>query len=159
MTFGLTNAPATFQAYINDWLRPYINDFAVRYLDNMLIYSTNEKEQEDQVRKVLQRLQELGLYCKAEKCQFGVSEVGFLGFIINTDGIGMESDRISSIEVWPTPKSVWDLQVLLGFKSFNRWFIKKYAMITLPLTELIKKTDTSKAPKSSEKSNKPTYKW
>ena len=65
------------------------------YLDDILIYSTNEKEHEDDVRKVLQRLQEFGLYSKAEKCQFGVSEVGFVGFIINSDGIGMESDRIS----------------------------------------------------------------
>jgi len=72
MPFGLTNAPATFQAYIDDCLRPYIDDFAVCYLDDILIYSTNEKEHEDHVRKVLQRLQEFGLYCKAEKCQFGV---------------------------------------------------------------------------------------
>jgi hypothetical protein len=84
MPFGLTNAPATFQAYIDDCLRPYIDDFTVCYLDDILIYSTNEKEHEDHVRKVLQRLQEFGLYCKAEKCQFGVREVGFLGFVINS---------------------------------------------------------------------------
>jgi hypothetical protein len=159
MPFGLTNAPATFQAYIDDCLRPYIDDFAVCYLDDILIYSTNEKEHEDHVRKVLQRLQEFGLYCKAEKCQFGVSEVGFLGFIINSDGIGMESDRISTIEDWPTPKSVRDVQVLLGFANFYRRFIRKYAKVTLPLTELLKKTETSNATKTSQKSNKPTYKW
>ena len=101
--FGLTNAPATFQVYIDDCLRPYIDDFAMCYLDDILIYSTNEKEHKDHVRKVLQRLQEFGLYCKAEKCQFSVSEVCFLGFIINSNGIGMESDRISTIEDWPTP--------------------------------------------------------
>jgi hypothetical protein len=56
----------------------------------MLIDSTDEKEHEDYLRKVQQRLREFGLYCKAEKCQFGVSEVGCLGFIINSDGIGME---------------------------------------------------------------------
>jgi hypothetical protein len=70
----------------------------VCYLDDILIYSTNEKEHEEHVRKVLERLREFGLYCKAEKCQFGVAEVGFLGFVINSEGIGMESDRIATIE-------------------------------------------------------------
>jgi len=80
MPFGLTNAPATFQAYMDDCLRPFIDDFAVCYLDDILIYSTDEEEHEEQVRKVLERLPEFGLYAKAEKCHFGVTEVGFLGF-------------------------------------------------------------------------------
>jgi len=118
MPFGLTNALATFQSYIDDGLRPYIDNFAVCYLDDILIYSTIEKEHEDHVRKVLQRLRVFSLHCKAEKCQFSVSEVGFLEFIINSDGIGMESDRISTIEDWSTPKSIQDVQVLLGFTNF-----------------------------------------
>jgi len=73
MAFGLTNARATFQSYIDDCLRPYIDDFAVCYLDDILIYSTNEKEHEKNGRQVLQRLREFGIYCKAMKCQFGVS--------------------------------------------------------------------------------------
>jgi hypothetical protein len=96
---------------------------------------------------VLQRLQEFGLYCKAEKCQFGVSDVGFLGFIVNSEGISMETDRISTIEDWPTPKSVREVQVLLEFTNFYRWFIRKYSKVILPLTELLKKADTTRAPK------------
>jgi hypothetical protein len=96
----------------------------VCYLDDILIYSENEKEHDRHVRKVLQRLQEFGLYCKAEKCQFGVKEVGFLGFMISPDGVGMETDRIAMIEDWPTPKSVRDVQVLLGFTNFYRRFIQ-----------------------------------
>jgi len=143
MPFGLTNVPATFQAYIDNCLRPYIDDFAVCYLDDILIYSTNEKEHEDHVKKVLERLRQFGLYCKAEKCQFGASEIGFLGFIISSDGIGMESDRISTIEDWPTPKSIRDVQVLLGFTNFYRRFIRKYAKVTAPISDLLKKS-TSK---------------
>jgi len=139
MPFGLKNAPATSQAYIDDCLRPYIDNFTIWYLDDILIYSTNEKEHEDHVRKVLQRLQEFGLYCKAEKWQFGVREVSFLGFVINSDGIGMESDRISTIEDWPTLESVRDVQVLLGFRNFYRIFIRKYAKVTAPISNLLKK--------------------
>jgi len=118
MPFGLTNAPTSFQGYIDDYLQPYIDDFTVCYLDDILIYLTNEKEHEEHVRKVLERLREFGRYCKAEKCEFRVSEIGFLGFVINSEGIGMESDRISAIEDWPTLKSVRDVQVLLGFANF-----------------------------------------
>jgi len=146
MLFGLTDAPATFQFYINDCLRPYIDDFAVCYLDDILIYSTNEKDHEEHVRQVLQRLKEFGLFCKAEKCQFGVSEVGLLGFVITPDVVGMQWDRISTIEDWPTPKSTRDVQVLLGFTNFYQRFIRKYAKVTLPLTELLKKADKAGEP-------------
>jgi hypothetical protein len=52
-------------------------------------------------------------------------EVGFLGFVITPDGVGMESDRIATIEDWPTPKSIRDVQVLLGFTNLYRRFIQK----------------------------------
>jgi len=159
MPFGLTNAPVTFQAYIDDCLQPYRDNFAVCYLDHILLYSTNEKEHEEHIRKVVQTLQEFGLYCQAEKCQFSFSEVSFLGFIVNSDGIGMESVRISTIQDWPTPKSVRDVQVLVRFANFYRRFIRKYVKVTLLLTELLKKTETLNAPKTSVKSNKPTYNW
>jgi len=166
MPFGLTNAPATFQSYIDDCLRPYIDDFAVCYLDDILIYSTNEKDHEEHVRQVLQRLKEFGLYCKAEKCQFGVSEVGFLGFVITPNGVSMESDQISTIEDWPTPKSIRDVQVLLRFTNFYRRFIRKYAKVTLPLTELLKKADKAGEPpegrprrQKSENHGKVKWEW
>jgi len=146
MPFGLTNGPATFQFYIDDCLRPYIHDFTVCYLDDILIYSTNKKEHAEHVRQVLQRREEFSLYCKAEKCQFGVLEVGFLWFVISPEEVGMESDRISTIEDWPTPQSIRDVQVLLGFTNFYRRFIRKYAKVTLPLTELLKKTNKAGEP-------------
>jgi len=143
MPFGLTNTPATFQSYIDDCQSPYIDDFAVCYLDNKLMYSAHQKEHEEHVGQVLQRLKEFGLYWKADKCQFGVSEVGFQGFVITPDGVGMELDRISTIEDWPTLWPVRDVQVLLGFMNFYWRFIRKYAKVTLPLTELLKKSETS----------------
>jgi hypothetical protein len=81
------------------------------------------------------------LYCKAEKCEFSVKKVGFLGFVISPDGIEMEADRIATIEDWPTPKSVKDVQVLMGFTNFYRRFVKKYAKVTAPITNLLKKSE------------------
>jgi len=102
---------------------------------------TNKKDHEEHVRQVLQRLKEFGLYCMAAMCQFGVSVVTFLGFVITPNGVGIESDRISTIEDWPTPKSIRDVQVLLGLTNFYHRFIRKHAKVTLPLTELLKKAD------------------
>jgi hypothetical protein len=88
MPFGLTNAPATFQAYMDDCPRPYMDDFVVYYLDDILIYSEDPAQHEGHVTKVLERLREYGLYCKAEKCEFSVKKVRFLGFVIVTGRIG-----------------------------------------------------------------------
>jgi len=108
---------------------------------------------------VLERNRGFGLYCKAELYEFGVSEVGFFGFVISSEEIGMESDSISTIEDWPTPKSVRDVQVLLGVANFYRGSIRKYAKDTYPLTELLKRGETADTIKQSQKSNKPKYKW
>jgi hypothetical protein len=143
MPFGLTNAPTTFQAYIDDCLRPYMDDFVVCYLDDILIYLEDPALHEGHVTKVLERLRKYGLYCKAEKCEFSVKKVRFLGFVISPDGIEMEADRIATIEDWPTPKSVKDVQVLMGFTNFYRRFVKKYAKVTAPITDLLKKPDGS----------------
>ena len=70
MPFGLTNTPATFQAYIDSCLGTYLEDFAVCYLDDMLIYSNSVEEHGGDVRKILAKLEEYGLYCKASKCEF-----------------------------------------------------------------------------------------
>jgi hypothetical protein len=139
MPFGLTNTPATFHSYMGDCPRPYIDDFAVCFLDDILICSRNKQQQEKHVGQVLQQLREFGLYCKAEMCRFGVLEVGFLGLVITPDGVSMESHRISTIEDMPTPTSVRHVQVVLGFMNFYPRFVWKYAKVTLPLVELLKK--------------------
>jgi len=107
--FVLTNALLTFQYFFNDCLQPSIDDFEVRYLDDILISSTNNKEHGGHARQELQWLKEFELCCKAEKCQLGVSEVSFFGFVITPDGVGMELDWISTIEDWLRPKSIGDV--------------------------------------------------
>jgi hypothetical protein len=85
LPFWLRNERSTFQAYVDDWLGPCIEDFTVCYLDDILIYSTNKKEREDHIRKVLQCLQEFRLSCKAKKCQFGVRKVSIQVSVLNSD--------------------------------------------------------------------------
>lgn len=79
MPFRSTNAPASSQAYIDDFLSPYIDGFAICYLDDILIYSTNQKEHTDHLQIVIKKLFQFVLCCKTEKFQHEASKIGFLG--------------------------------------------------------------------------------
>jgi hypothetical protein len=83
MSFGLMNAPAYFMYLMNSVFMDYLNKFVVVFIDDILIYSQNEQEHEEHLRKVLQRLRDCQLYAKLSKCKFWISEVLFLGHIIN----------------------------------------------------------------------------
>jgi hypothetical protein len=139
MPFGLTNAPATFQAFLNDVLRESLDTFIVIYLDDILIYSDTLEEHYDHVRSVLQRLKDADLQVKLEKCQFHVQTVEFLGYVISPEGISMDPAKIEAIVSWPTPNSVRDIQVFIGFANFYRRFIKNFSRIAGPITRLLKK--------------------
>ena len=135
---GLTNAPSAFQSYINKTLREYLDVFVVVYLDDMVIYSAREEDHEEHVRKVLEALIEAGLYCKLSKCVFGVREIDFLGYIVNTDGVAMEKSRVSTIQDWPEPQSIHEIQVFLGFANFYRRFIRRYSKLAAGLSDMLK---------------------
>ena len=139
MPFGLTGAPATFQRFINDSLRDYLDQFCSAYLDDILIYSKTREEHEEHVRKVLQRLREAGLYAKLSKCEFFVTETKFLGLIVGRDGFKMDPEKVRTILEWKTPHSATDVLRFNGFCNFYRRFIKNYSKIVTPLINLTKK--------------------
>ena len=139
MPFRLTNAPATFQEYINDSLQGLIDYICIVYLDDILIFSRDVAEHSKHVRDVLTRLRESGLYANPEKCEFNVNKVGFLEFIIGEDGIHIEQERVEAVAKWPESRCVRDVQAFLGFIQFYRRFIKNFSKIAAPLSELTKK--------------------
>lgn len=118
MPFGLTNGPATFQRYINDVLGDYLGDFATAYVDEILIYSLNEIEHTEHARNVLRRLEEAGLQVAIKKCEFSVKSTRFLGFIVGTDGIQVDPQKIVVIKDWKRPSTVTGIQSFLGFCNF-----------------------------------------
>jgi len=138
MPFGLANAPATFQAYINKALGNYVDTICVVYLDDIMIFSKNRAEHEKHVRRVLERLIQFGLFCNLKKCRFFQKEVDFLGFVISLDGVSMDPRKVDTITSWPTPTTFPELQSFLGFCNFYRRFIEAYSKIAHPLTSLLK---------------------
>ena len=136
MPFGLCNAPGTFQSYINNAVREYLDIFCTAYLDDILIYSESEKNHDEQVLKVLKKLREKGLQVDIDKCEFKVTKVKYLGLIITTEGIQMDAEKIEAIMNWETPTSVKEVQGFLGFANFYRRFIKGFSKRVRCLTEL-----------------------
>ena len=104
MPFGLANAPAYFQRFVNETFKDMLNLFVVIYLDDFLIFSEDETSHDTHVRAVLQRLRENKLYAKLEKCKFSVGSVKFLGYHIDSNGITCNQDKVKSVLEWPVPQ-------------------------------------------------------
>jgi hypothetical protein len=137
--FGLTNAPADFQHFINDVLQPFLDRFATVFLDDILIYSDTLKEHKQHVREVLEALSRAGLHLKPEKCEFFKTEVKYLGLIVSRDCTKMDPKKVSTVRDWETPHNLKDVQAFLGFANFYRRFIKDYSKVVSPMTALTKK--------------------
>jgi hypothetical protein len=138
LPFGLSNAPVTFQAYINKALSDLLDTCCIIYLDNILIYSNLEEEYQCHVGIVIERLQQFQLYANLSKCAFSMDMVDFLGFIITLDGMKMENNCVKTIMEWPEPMCPRDILSFLGFANFYRCFIEGYSQIATLLTDLTK---------------------
>ena len=92
MSFGLTNAPATFSRLMNYIFMEYLNKFVVVYLDDILVYCNNDEEHAEHLRLVLEKLREHQLYAKYSKCEFWLPKVTYLGHVISKDGIAINPE-------------------------------------------------------------------
>ena len=136
MPFGLTNAPAIFQSLVNDVLRDFLNRCIFVYLNDILIFSRTPEEHQQHIHQVLERLLRNCLFVKAEKCEFHVRRVSFLGYIVAAGEISMDPAKVVAVKEWSRPENRKDLQRFLGFANFYRRFILNYSRIAAPLTTL-----------------------
>ena len=139
MLFGLTNAPAAFQQFMNDIFSNLLDVCVVIYLNNILIYSNNMSEHHRHVKEVLKCLCKAGLYAKVEKCKFHSESVEYLGYILSPSSLTMSDNKVKIIQDWPESKKVKDIQSFLDFANFYHWFIFNYSDIVIPLTCLTQK--------------------
>ena len=97
MSFGLTNAPVAFMDLMNRVFRPYLDRFVIVFIDDILVYSRSELEHGRHLGLVLQTLRQHQLYAKFNKCEFWLCRVGFLGHVVSTDGIYVDSQKLEAV--------------------------------------------------------------
>lgn len=139
LSFGLTNAPATFQAAMNNMLRPHLNKFVVVYIDDILIYSKDRSQHIKHVQQVLDLLREHKYHIKLKKCEFEKSEVKFLGHIIGAEGVKVDPAKVAVIRDWKQPTNVHGVRSFVGLATYFRKFIEKFSKMVMALTHLTKK--------------------
>jgi hypothetical protein len=139
MTFGLCNAPATFQMFMDMQFANIIaTGHVVIYLDDILIFAETLRELTQLTHQVLQRIQDLDLFLRPAKCSFNQTLVEYLGLIILEGEIRMDPIKLKAIQDWPLPRMVKEVQKFLGFCNFYRRFVKDYSHIARPLFNLTK---------------------
>jgi hypothetical protein len=139
MSFELTNAPAYFMYLKNSVFMDYLDKFVVVFIDDILVYSQNEQEHEEHLRKVLQRLQDCQLFAMLSKCEFWISKVLFLGHIINHEGLAVDLKKVTTILDWKAPKDVRGIKSFIGMAGYYRCFIEGFSKIARPMTTLLAK--------------------
>ncbi|RVW15572.1 Retrovirus-related Pol polyprotein from transposon 17.6 [Vitis vinifera] len=139
MPFGLTNAPTAFMDLMNRVFEPYLDQFVVVFIDDILVYSKSREEHERHLSIVLQTLRDKRLYAKLKKCEFWLNKVSFLGHVVSKDGISVDSGKVDVVSNWKRPTTMTEIRSFLGLAGYYRQFIEGFSKIALPLTSLTQK--------------------
>ena len=146
MSFGLCNAPATFQRLMTTVLGDENYSSLLIYLDDILVFSQTYEEMLQRLDMVFTRLREHGLRVNPNKCQFFRKEVKYLGHVVSAEGVATDPDKISAIVNWDTPTTAKELQSFMGLAGYYRRFVPGFSQIAAPLHRLTT-TSTSKRKK------------
>ncbi|WMV20029.1 hypothetical protein MTR67_013414 [Solanum verrucosum] len=98
MSFGLTNAPATFLSLMNRVFKPFLDSFVMVFIDDILVYSKSEEEHANYLHNVLGVLKKQKLYAKFSKCEFRLKLVAFLGHVVSKEGVTVDPQKIEATE-------------------------------------------------------------
>ena len=139
MPFGLTNAPSTFQSLMNHIFQHFLRKFVLVFFYDILIYSSTWQDHLHHLQKVFHVLWQHTLYLKSSKCHFGVFQIEYLGHIISSERVAMDSEKVQCMVNWPYPTSIKEVRGFLGLTGYYWRFIKYYGIIAQSLTTLLKK--------------------
>ncbi|KAH9726475.1 hypothetical protein KPL70_008268 [Citrus sinensis] len=137
MPFGLTNAPSTFQAAMNQNFAAYLQKFVIVFFDDILVYSATMADHLVHLEQVLLCLQMHQFFVKLSKCLFCKSSIEYLGHIISAMGVQADPQKVTAMLEWPLPQSTKQLRGFLGLTGYYRRFIRGYASLAAPLTDLL----------------------
>lgn len=126
MPFGLHNAPATWQRLIDSVLGPELEPYVLVYLDDIVIVSKTFEDHLRILEEVFRRLREAKLTISIEKCQFCRSELKYLGYVVDKNGLHCDPDKMKAMLEIPSPKTVKEVRSVIGTFSWYRRFIPDF---------------------------------
>ena len=144
MPFGLVNAPATFSRLMTTLLTGLFVEEVVSHLDEILIYSRNFEDHLAALRRVFQRIRAAIMKLSPEKCTWLRLETEFLGSLITEDCVATHPDKVNKVKNIPTLAPSTDVRFFLGLASYYTRYIKDFAKIAFPLTQLLRKKTVKK---------------
>ena len=109
------------------------------FVGNILIYSQFEDEHEDHLQIVLQALKDHQLYAKFSKCEFWLTEVKFLGYIVLASGVSVDPEKVEAVMSWERPNSVFEIRSFLGLMRYYKRFIEDFPPLAALMTRLTRK--------------------
>ena len=139
MPFGLTNASVAFMYLMNRVFRPYVDQFVMVLIDDILAYSKDWEDHDTHLRVVLETLRNEQLYAKLSKCEFWLREVSFLGHIISEEGLRVDPKKMEVIIEWKPSRNVTEVRTFLGLAGYYKRFVKGFSITTASMTRLLQK--------------------
>jgi hypothetical protein len=123
---------------INDILEPLLRKFVLVFFDNILVYSSSYEAHINHLEKVLETLKINQLFPKKSKCTFGEPQVEYLGHIILVDGVATDPKKMEAVQKWLVLRSIKELRGFLGLVCYYKKFIRRFSVISKPLTYMLK---------------------
>ncbi|KAL0188675.1 hypothetical protein M9458_015774, partial [Cirrhinus mrigala] len=139
LSFGLCNAPATFERLMERVLEGVPRQQCLVFLDDILAHGGSFHLAITALRAVLEKIRSAGLKLHPNKCSLLSREVTFLGHRIGSEGIGTAEDKVRAVREWPVPANQRELKSFLGLASYYRKFVRGFSCIAAPLYKLLKK--------------------
>ena len=138
LPFGLSGGPSSYARLVVQVLRNIPPEEAVAYVDDILIHSATYEEHLKNLNKVFNAYTKAGLRLNPKKCHFMASKIDYLGHTVSEAGIEPQEAYLKIVKDWPLPVCRHDISVFQGKVGYYRKFIKDFAKISKPLTDLLK---------------------
>jgi hypothetical protein len=137
LPFGIASAPAIFQRAIDQILNGLSCTFG--YLDDIIVGGASAEIHDENLLKLLRRLDEHQVRLNKEKCQFGVRQIEYLGHVITREGLKPTASKVEAITKAPPPTDVKTLRAFLGLITYYGKFIAHLSSLLAPLSDLLGK--------------------